>query len=152
MPALIWLYLTALLYDRTAATCVAMSEALQTVSHDRLTRMLHADWSGQTLLESACRMLFVWERGDLILVVSGGGTAATGRGLRPSNPAVPARVSPRKNARRFQDVASWVLMGGLLPLGVLRPEERSRPRTPANSGPEWPPGHGSSRGVGIHGP
>jgi hypothetical protein len=29
--------------------------------------MLQADWSGQTLLESACRMLFVWERGDLIL-------------------------------------------------------------------------------------
>jgi hypothetical protein len=67
MPALIWLYLTALLYYRTAATCVAMSEALQTVSHDRLTRMLQADWSGQTLLESACRMLFVWERGYLIL-------------------------------------------------------------------------------------
>jgi Transposase DDE domain len=67
MPALLWLYLTALLYDRTAATCVAMSEALQTVSHDRLTRLLHADWSGQTLLEHACRMLFVWERGYLSL-------------------------------------------------------------------------------------
>jgi hypothetical protein len=67
MPALIWLYLTALLYYRTTATCVAMSEALQTVSHDRLTRMLQADWSGQTLLERACRMLFVWERGYLIL-------------------------------------------------------------------------------------
>jgi hypothetical protein len=67
MPALIWLYLTALLYYRTAPTCVAMSEALQTVSHDRLTRMLQADWSGLTLLESACRMLFVWERGYLIL-------------------------------------------------------------------------------------
>jgi hypothetical protein len=40
MPALMWLYLTALLYDRTAGTCVAMSEALQTVSHDCLTRML----------------------------------------------------------------------------------------------------------------
>jgi hypothetical protein len=46
---------------------VAMSEALQTVSHDRLTRMLQADWSGQTLLESACGMLFVWERGYLVL-------------------------------------------------------------------------------------
>jgi hypothetical protein len=67
MPALIWLYLTALLYYRTTATCVAMSEALQTVSHDRLTRMLQADWSGPTLLERACRMLFVWERGYLIL-------------------------------------------------------------------------------------
>jgi putative transposase len=67
MPTLVWLYLTALLYYRTAATCVAMSEALQTVSHDRLTRLLQADWSGQTLLERACRMLFVWERGYLIL-------------------------------------------------------------------------------------
>jgi putative transposase len=44
-----------------------MGEALQTVSHDRLTRMLQADWSGQTLLERACRMLVVWERGYLIL-------------------------------------------------------------------------------------
>lgn len=67
MPALIWLYLTALLYYRTSASCVALAEALETVSHDRLTRMLQADWSGQTLLESACRMLFVWERGYLIL-------------------------------------------------------------------------------------
>ena len=67
MPAPIWLYLTALLYYRTAATCVALSEALQTVSHDRLTRMLQADWSGPTLVESACRLLFVWERGYLSL-------------------------------------------------------------------------------------
>ena len=52
MPTLVWLYLTALLYYRTSATCVALAEALQTVSHDRLTRMLQADWSGQTLLES----------------------------------------------------------------------------------------------------
>ena len=44
-----------------------MSEALQTVSHDRLTRMLQADWSGHTRLESACRMWFVWERGYLLL-------------------------------------------------------------------------------------
>jgi hypothetical protein len=67
MPTLVWLYLTALLYDHTSATCVALAEALHTVSHDRLTRMLQADWSGQTLLESACCMLFVWERGYLIL-------------------------------------------------------------------------------------
>jgi putative transposase len=67
MPTLVWLYLTALLYDRTSATCVALAEALQTVSHDRLTRMLQADWSGQRLLESAFRTLFVWEQGYLIL-------------------------------------------------------------------------------------
>ena len=59
MPTLIWLYLTALLYYRTSASCVALAEALQTVSHDRLTRMLQADWSGHTLLELAVRSLFV---------------------------------------------------------------------------------------------
>jgi hypothetical protein len=67
MPQLMWLYLTVLLYDRTTATCVAMEEALQTVSHDRLTRMLQADWSGPILLERACRMRFVWEQGYLVL-------------------------------------------------------------------------------------
>jgi putative transposase len=67
MPTLVWLYLTALLYYRTSASCVAIAEALQTVSHDRLTRLLQADWSGQRLLESACRRLFVWNRGYLIL-------------------------------------------------------------------------------------
>jgi hypothetical protein len=67
VPTLIWLYLTALLYYRTSASCVALAEALETVSHDRLTRLLQADWSGQTLLELACRTLFVWERGYLIL-------------------------------------------------------------------------------------
>jgi DDE superfamily endonuclease len=67
MPTLIWPYLTALLYYGTSTSCVALAEALQTVSHDRLTRMLQADWSGQTLLELAVRTLFVWERGYLIL-------------------------------------------------------------------------------------
>jgi hypothetical protein len=32
-----------------------------------LTRRLQAQWSGHTLLERACRTLFVWERGYLIL-------------------------------------------------------------------------------------
>jgi DDE superfamily endonuclease len=67
MPELIWLYLTALLYYRTSGSCIALAEALETVSHDRLTRMLPGDWSGPTLLESAFRTLFIWERGDLII-------------------------------------------------------------------------------------
>jgi putative transposase len=46
---------------------VALAEAWQTVSHDRVTRVLQADWSGQRLLERACRTLFVWERGSLII-------------------------------------------------------------------------------------
>jgi len=67
MPELIWLSLTAVLYEGTSATCVALAEALKTVSHDRVTRWLQADWSGHTRLELACRTLFVWERGSLIL-------------------------------------------------------------------------------------
>ena len=67
MPKVVWLYLTALLYYRTSSNCVALAEALETVSHDRLTRLLQADWSGQTLLEQAFRTLFVTQRGYLIL-------------------------------------------------------------------------------------
>jgi hypothetical protein len=63
VPTLIWLYLTALLYYRTSVSCTALAEALHTVSPDRLTRMLQADWSGQTRLERVFRTLFVWERG-----------------------------------------------------------------------------------------
>jgi hypothetical protein len=39
----------------------------ETVSHDRLTRLLRANGSGPPLLEHACRTRFVWEPGDLIL-------------------------------------------------------------------------------------
>src|ERR671924_2430678 len=67
MPTLVWHYLTAFEYYRTSATCVALAEALGTVSHDRLTRMLQAHWSGQTLRELAFRTLFVWEHGYLII-------------------------------------------------------------------------------------
>jgi Transposase DDE domain len=67
MPTLVWHYLTALLYDRTSGSCGALAEALETVSHDRLTRLLRGDWAGQTLLELTLRALFVWERGYLIL-------------------------------------------------------------------------------------
>jgi hypothetical protein len=55
-----------LLYYRTSASCVALTDALETVSHDRLTRLLQNDWSGRTLLDLACRTLFVWEQGYLI--------------------------------------------------------------------------------------
>jgi len=66
MPTRVWLYLTAWLDDRTSARCVALAEALETVSHDRLTRRLQADWSGPTLRELAVRTLLVRERGDLL--------------------------------------------------------------------------------------
>jgi Transposase DDE domain len=67
MPTLVWLYLTALRYYRTSGSCIALAEALETVSHDRLTRLLQANWSGHTRLEVACRTLFVWTRGYLVL-------------------------------------------------------------------------------------
>jgi putative transposase len=67
MPQLVWLYLTALLPGRTSASCVALAEVLANVSHDRLTRLLQGDWSGQRLLELAWRTLCIWERGDLIV-------------------------------------------------------------------------------------
>jgi putative transposase len=67
MPKRVWLYLTALLYYRTSVSCVALAEALETVSHDGLTRLLQADWSGKTLLELAGRTLFACERGYLII-------------------------------------------------------------------------------------
>lgn len=66
MPTLLWLYLAALLYYRASASCIALAEALRTVSHDRLTRLLQRDWSGQTFLDLACRTLFVWGLGYLI--------------------------------------------------------------------------------------
>ena len=64
---LVWHYLTALLSYRTSASGVALAEARQTASHDRLTRLWPADWSGQSRLELACRTLCVWERGYLII-------------------------------------------------------------------------------------
>ena len=42
MPALVWLYRTAWLDDRTSASGMAPAQSLETVSHDRLTRVLQA--------------------------------------------------------------------------------------------------------------
>src|SRR5882724_2439012 len=67
MSMLVWLYLIALLDDQTSATYVVLAEALQNVSHDRLTRLPRAHESGPALLEHACRTRFVWEPGHLIL-------------------------------------------------------------------------------------
>jgi hypothetical protein len=66
MPLLVWLYPIALLSNQTSATCEALAEAMETVSHHRLTRLLPAHGSGSTLLEHACRTRFVWEPGHLI--------------------------------------------------------------------------------------
>jgi hypothetical protein len=44
-----------------------MAEALETVSHDRLTRMVQGEWSRHTLRALAFRTLFVCTRGSLII-------------------------------------------------------------------------------------
>ena len=52
------------------------------MSHDGLTSMLPADWSGHRRLERAGRLLFVWEQGCLML------DGALGLGLfQPGTPA-----------------------------------------------------------------
>ena len=48
---------------------------------------------------------------SLSLVVSGGGSAATGPGGRPRRPAVPARVNPPRNCLRLQRAMSRLLIG-----------------------------------------
>jgi hypothetical protein len=71
MPKRVWLSRTAWLYDRPSATCVALAEAVQTVSHDRLTRLLQRDWAGHPRLDVVCRTLFVWHRGLLMIDATG---------------------------------------------------------------------------------
>ena len=67
MPARLWHDRTAVLYDRPSANGVAFAEALETVSHDRLTRRRQRDWSGHRRLERACRTRFVCERGSRLM-------------------------------------------------------------------------------------
>jgi hypothetical protein len=63
MPRLVWLCLTALLYDRRSARCVALAAALEAVSHDRMTRLWQGKRSGPTLLERASHTRCGWARG-----------------------------------------------------------------------------------------
>jgi putative transposase len=67
MPEPLWIYLSALLYFTNISTCSSMADAFDSASHDRLTRMLHGDWSGQTLFDLALRILFAVTGGSLIL-------------------------------------------------------------------------------------
>jgi hypothetical protein len=95
MPELRWLYLTALLDYQTSGSCAALAEVLETVSHDRLTRMLQGDWSGQTRLELTMRTRFAWSRGYFILddTVIPKPFAPRWRASRGSFPARSARPS-----------------------------------------------------------
>jgi putative transposase len=67
MPEPLWIYLRALLYFTNITTCSAIADALDSASHDRLTRMLQGTWSGHTLLNLALRTLFTVAGGYLIL-------------------------------------------------------------------------------------
>ena len=67
MPEPLWIYLMALLYFTKVTTCLAMADAFDSVSHDRLTRMLQGTWSGHTLLDPALRLLFTVAGGYLIV-------------------------------------------------------------------------------------
>jgi len=49
MPKLLWLDPTAWLDNRISSNGMAAAEALETVSHDRLTRLWQAGWFGHTL-------------------------------------------------------------------------------------------------------
>ena len=67
MPEPLWIYLMALLYVTNVTTCSAIADAFDSVSHDRLTRMLQGTWSGHTLLNLALRLLFTVAGGYLIV-------------------------------------------------------------------------------------
>ena len=58
MPEPLWIYLMALRYFTKLTTCSAIADAFDSVSHDRLTRMLQRTWSGHTRLDLALRPLF----------------------------------------------------------------------------------------------
>jgi hypothetical protein len=53
MPEPWWIYRMALLYFTRVTTCSAMADAFDSVSHDRLTRMLQGTWSGHRRLDLA---------------------------------------------------------------------------------------------------
>ena len=67
MPEPLWIYLMALLYFTNVTTCSAIADAFDSVSHDRLTRMLHGTWSGHILLDLAWRLLCTVAGGYLIV-------------------------------------------------------------------------------------
>src|SRR5919197_3196494 len=67
MPEPLWIYLMALLYFSNVTTCSAIADAFDSVSHDRLTRMLQGTWSGHILLDLALRLLFTVAGGYLIV-------------------------------------------------------------------------------------
>jgi hypothetical protein len=94
MPEVVWLYLTTLPSNRTSGSCMVLVEALETVTHDRLTRLLQAGWSGHTRLDLAVCTLCIWTRGYLMLgdAVIPEPLATAMEGLGRLQPGVQARL------------------------------------------------------------
>lgn len=68
MSPTVWSYITTLLHFASVTTCLGIAQASRgQFSHDTFTRMLHSDWSGQSLLEHAVRTLFTVSGGYLLL-------------------------------------------------------------------------------------
>src|ERR671930_1928098 len=66
MPKPLWIYLIALLSFTKVSACSTIAEVFPKASHDCLTRRLNGDWSGQTLLDWALRLLFLVVGGYLM--------------------------------------------------------------------------------------
>ena len=67
MPEPLWIYLIALLYFTNMTTCLAIADACDNISHDRLTRRLQGTWSGHIPLDLVLRALFTVAGGYLIV-------------------------------------------------------------------------------------
>ena len=65
MPEPLWIDRRAWLYLTPVTPCSAIADALDSVSHARLTRMLQGPWSGHTLRALAWRPLFPVAAGSL---------------------------------------------------------------------------------------
>jgi hypothetical protein len=115
VPTLVWLYLTALLYYRTSANCVALAEALATVSHDRLTRLLQGDWSGERLLMTYGSSV-PWILGDLQAYAPPSHCAGIVTTGAPSLPLVSTSVKMNiRNVNSRLEAISWSSMANQWP-------------------------------------
>jgi hypothetical protein len=67
MPEPLWISLRALRYCTNITTCSAIADALDSASHDQLTRRLQGAWSGHRRLNLALRVLCSVVGGSLLV-------------------------------------------------------------------------------------
>src|SRR5262245_53714815 len=67
MPEPVWIYLMDLLYFTNMTTCSAIADAFDSVSHDRLTRMLQGARPRHILFDLGVRLLLTVAGGHLIV-------------------------------------------------------------------------------------